>query len=365
MRPQDKIVRPPDLSAQLSGLTSGPGVSMFVSGAMVRAVVQVCEARGVDADVLLAGSGLDGPRPLGLTTRVTSVEFDALCLRAVSLTGDPAIGLALATELPEHALQVVVFLLRAAGTLREAYGDFVATSRLIADNPRWTLNEHGEVAVLAFSCPIEHPTTQRIANDWGMALAYRMVCGFAKGPAERPTLVRLAHAAPSDLAPYTRHLPCQLAFGAARNELCFPRALLDAPQRFGDAQARSALRLVADELIRHLPGHDALLDRVRFFVHRTRDLGRLGVQELAAALGMSESALRRGLATEGASPSELLDDARRTRACAALARGEGSLKGLADALGYADVRSFQRAFKRWTGQSPSSYRRAHADGARS
>ena len=75
------------------------------------------------------------------------------------------------------------------------------------------------------------------------------------------------------------------------------------------------------------------------------------------ALGLSERSLARGLSGEGTTYTELRDERRQALAIERLERGE-RIDDVASALGFSDASSFSRAFRRWTGRSPGSYRAA-------
>jgi AraC-like DNA-binding protein len=78
--------------------------------------------------------------------------------------------------------------------------------------------------------------------------------------------------------------------------------------------------------------------------------------EVARALRTSPRSLRRGLQRMSTSYQELLDETRHDDARRLLETTRLSMEEVARKLGFADVRSFRRAFKRWTGVSPGSYR---------
>ena len=77
---------------------------------------------------------------------------------------------------------------------------------------------------------------------------------------------------------------------------------------------------------------------------------------VAATLFVSERTLKRRLQEESASFQNLVDHVRLQRAGELLKNTGMNLSQIADALGYADAANFTRAFKRWTGTSPSHYR---------
>ena len=89
---------------------------------------------------------------------------------------------------------------------------------------------------------------------------------------------------------------------------------------------------------------------------------RYGLQDrpsqrgLAAQVNVSERTLRRRLVAQNASYRDLRDEARYERARDLLINSELSISEVAQALGYADPRSFRRAFKRWSGELPTAFR---------
>ena len=84
--------------------------------------------------------------------------------------------------------------------------------------------------------------------------------------------------------------------------------------------------------------------------------GPVRIAEVASALGLSRQTLYRRLKTEGITFEALLDDLRR-RLALQLLRDQGlSVKETAYRLGFSDPAAFSRAFKRWTGQSPTEMR---------
>jgi len=86
------------------------------------------------------------------------------------------------------------------------------------------------------------------------------------------------------------------------------------------------------------------------------DLARLRADSVAESLGMSGTTLRRRLRADHTCYQFLLDRARQYRCEQKLRKMWLPGKCLADDLGYLEVNSFYRAFKRWTGLSYSEYK---------
>jgi AraC-like DNA-binding protein len=86
--------------------------------------------------------------------------------------------------------------------------------------------------------------------------------------------------------------------------------------------------------------------------------GEVGIERLARGLGYSRQTLYRRLKVEGITYEQLLDGLRRRLALRFMSDGL-SVKDAAYRLGFSDPAAFSRAFKRWTGSSPSDMRTRH------
>jgi AraC-like DNA-binding protein len=105
---------------------------------------------------------------------------------------------------------------------------------------------------------------------------------------------------------------------------------------------------------RHLP-LSRTTDRV-LQILLSGDLARLRADSVAESLGMSGTTLRRRLRADHTCYQFLLDRARQYRCEQLLRQHWLPGKCLADELGYLEVNSFYRAFRRWTGLSYSEYK---------
>ncbi len=79
-------------------------------------------------------------------------------------------------------------------------------------------------------------------------------------------------------------------------------------------------------------------------------------EEVARSLGMSHRTLTRRLAVEGLTFAGILDELKIDLAKTYLKKDELSISQTAWFLGYGEISAFTRAFKRWTGMTPSDWR---------
>ena len=83
----------------------------------------------------------------------------------------------------------------------------------------------------------------------------------------------------------------------------------------------------------------------------------LGIEAVAERLHMSDRTLKRQLSREGTTFSNIVEEIRYRHATALLSRTDFTLDQIAEQLGYSDLTNFSRAFKRWSGRSPSQWRK--------
>jgi len=148
----------------------------------------------------------------------------------------------------------------------------------------------------------------------------------------------------------------RVQFGCAMTRIEFPLALLGRPLPRPDAQlAALAAARCAEELERAEARAD-FLTRLRRLAQQ--HLPEANAQEqVAASLNMTPRTLHRRLQQEGLSFKQLLDDMRRQQAMTLLRHQRMAIGDIAQQLGYKDQANFVRAFKRWTGSTPSQFRK--------
>lgn len=148
---------------------------------------------------------------------------------------------------------------------------------------------------------------------------------------------------------------CEVRFYADRTRLVYERTQLDSPLRFPNSAAAAIWRQACQKELKAL----GLDNRVALDQHLFQSDGRLrSRQDIAERMGLSERTLYRMLANEGVHYFELADMARMSDAKRFLRLGH-TTEEIAEMLGYSDSRSFRRAFRRATDQSPSQYRDSH------
>ncbi len=328
---------------------------MSVSTIMVRVLADAVERAGVPREELLLPLGIDPARLTEVEGRFEPEVFAGLQVRAMDLTGDEALGLHMAERTHDSAFDLIAHVVSHAPTLREALGLCAQFQRLLMDHGHMTVRETPTTAALVFSSPRSLERADRLQAEFVVGGLLRLARVIA-GPSATPRIVAFEHARPAHHPEYARIFGDVARFGQPETSLTFNRDALDRVQIHQHPELYSLLRSEAERALERVTDGLRPADQVRQYL-LSRPPAR--IPDLATAardLGVSSRSLRRRLAAEGTSYRELVRETLETSADHMLRDPKRSIQETAVTLGFSNAGAFHRAFKRWTGMTPTEYR---------
>lgn len=174
-----------------------------------------------------------------------------------------------------------------------------------------------------------------------------------------PVRLELAYAAPPSIDKYQALFRCELRFGQTRNAMVVERQWMQLPfTSYNPVTSQQALSLCRAQLATLASRGETTAAVERLLRPLLRDNPQMN--DVALALHLSERTLRRQLADEETSFSEVHDRLRTELALELLQDPELGIGAIGNRIGFNDAREFRRAFKRWTGHTPSETRRQQA-----
>ncbi|MDB4988154.1 MAG: AraC family transcriptional regulator [Myxococcaceae bacterium] len=330
---------------------------MAISVVFARALLDEVRERGAEPEQLLRDCEIEPERLVDLREMLSLKEANLLVETAMTATSEPALGLVIGTRAPLHMLQMVGHLMLAQTTLRHAFTVLTRYSTLLAQGVHWTLREVGPEAHFSFDFEARAGDGSRCAADYAMAMARRVGRHFLCSMGEL-TKAQFKHTAPPYLQLYSDIFQCPVLFDQNVNALTFPREYLDREQPHADSFVRAHLRYAADRLLAERKNAHGIVRRLKALLCQEEDLSKVTLRYVAPQLGTSVHTLRRSLADAGVTLSALLAETRCALARDYLRRPGVSVPETAVLLGFSERTAFDRAFRRWTGQTPAQFIKA-------
>lgn len=172
----------------------------------------------------------------------------------------------------------------------------------------------------------------------------------------RALAIFFRHSSPGTSARHESHFGCPVHFDSDMDALLVSHDTMRAPNRVGDPGIVSFFDAHLDEELSKF-GDDASLERrARIHIAQSLSQGIPTVSDVASRFGMSARTLQRRLSARGYSFQTLVDEARRELAERLLKESTYPLAEIAFLTGFSEQSAFNRAFKRWAGQTPRSFR---------
>jgi AraC-like DNA-binding protein len=316
-----------------------------------KAICRALEASGCDVPVILARAGFDPGILKEPTGRCPFEQGVALWRCAIDATGDPAFGLKVASHIKHTSFHALSYGLSASSTLKEAFERIRRYCHVVSDAIEYQLlrcgSEYHFVIHPADNVPLA-------SVDAVVALHLRMCRSFV-GHGYSPLRIELRRPRPPRTEEFQAVLRAPLEFGCAQNRIVFD---VESLERLLDGAnpelARHNDAIAVQYLARIERGN--IQARVREVLMRRLECGEPSQEDVAALLSMSARTLQRRLGESGFTYKEILDETRHALALTYLSEPENSLSDVTYLLGFSACSSFTRAFRRWTGLSPSAWR---------
>ncbi|TMA31531.1 MAG: AraC family transcriptional regulator [Deltaproteobacteria bacterium] len=172
-----------------------------------------------------------------------------------------------------------------------------------------------------------------------------------------PEQMAFQHEGSADNRELARVFACPILFGASETEMRFAPSILQLPHRRSDSRLLAILTRYADSLLSSLPSRGDLVASASSAIARQMAKALPSLASTAAAVHLPERTFQRRLAEYGASHSALVGEVRRDLALKYIGDAGLSIGEIGYLLHFSDSTAFHRAFRRWTGEAPTRYRR--------
>lgn len=323
------------------------------------ALLDLAAHKGVDRAGLARSVEIDPA--VSIDDRVPLVSVLSLWSVLIARFPSNHLGLELAMRWRAESLGLLGYVAANATTLGEALDRFLAFQALVDGETRMSRVVRDGVLVVTFARdPALSALRQPVESLLASGHAFFQLLSDTPFVARR---VRLSHPSSLAAAPYRAFFGVSVEHGARIDELSYDASILDRPIPKADAKLGAyLLEATAAAHTRFLEAR--ALSEADLAERLAREVKRriaahepITIEATSKSLGTSVRALQRALAEEGTSFRDVIDGERRRVAELLLATPKASVSDVATELGFAEIASFSRAFKRWTRTSPAAFRK--------
>jgi AraC-like DNA-binding protein len=316
------------------------------------AIARALDSRGVDSARILRAAGVSADLSNDPLSRLPITTLTRLYRMCVEVTNDPYFGLTVARHIHIANLHALGYALAASATLMDFCRRLERYFRLVSQSAKVTVTEADGKVLLRFEHQVEISGETEDAFFAFLILTMRMLYKRTFNPA----WVELHRPMPREGGePYEALMRSPVTFSHADGVLAFDKADLTAPLSGSSPELAQVNDSIVLAYLARLDKNDVVTGVTRKIIEFLPD-GDCSREKVATALFMSPTTLQSKLAQRGTNFQQLLDDTRRELACSYLQQAARSVTEITFLLGFTDTSNFTRAFKRWTGVSPTDFR---------
>lgn len=312
-------------------------------------VTQLCKLSGIDPQAL------QGSKPVNFTAK----KWEELWGNAMQLSGDDLFGLHFGESMQVAALGIVGQIIQTSRTVGEAITHAASMTHLLTSLFRIDIEQAGRHFTLQFIPLVtEHEQatlTFRQTMDFFLVFVVHELDGlvFEKIIPKAVRLPRLQ----GPVEEYERVLRCRPVKRAGAYELVFEQRYWNLPILTANFSLQKVLLTQVQEMMQEVVDPQTWQGRIYQYMLSNAYLGVVSLETIAANFNLTPRSLQRRLKEEGLTYQELADSVKKAMALHYLQTSDSPVKEIAAILGYNELSAFARAFKKWTGNTPGSYRK--------
>lgn len=267
---------------------------------------------------------------------------------------DPCMGLRLASVWHPSHLASLGYAWLASSTLYTALNRLSRYVRIINDAISVSLEEEGDNLVITITSD-DREIPAHYQADSSSAILITM-CRANYGEELSPVSVSFKHATSPCSGEYYGFFRCPVEFGAKQNQIILPLDVVN--KRLTSASPQLA-QINDQVMINYLADLDKedVIQQVKAAIIDQLPSGNVNEETVSEAIYSSKRSLQRRLNEKGTTFKTILTEVRQDLALKYIHDRKLTLTEISFMLGFSEMSSFSRAFKRWTGESPKEFRK--------
>lgn len=330
----------------------------FISGSLLKTILDVAETQGVSRLFLFQQLGLEQLN----SAQDQSLPFEKvidLFELIISQTGDRTFGLRVGRHILPGSLNALGYALMSSKNLYEALLLQKSFGGAISNCAKLGINIEESLVNVSFTIAQYPPETVRSIHDMFLSMFWNYANWITRSNGQLAQ-VCFRHAQPDYTDAYVETFGVLPLFEQQACRLVFDKKYLDDPLYQSDESLNSLMLERTKLLLQKAKSSASLYAAVAYQVRKLMPEQKATLTLVAERLNLSERSLSRKLKEEGYSFKAVLMSVRESLALEYLRDRDLSVTDISSKLGYRDYSSFSHAFRSWTGRSPSEFRESQS-----
>ncbi|EHU2135525.1 AraC family transcriptional regulator [Acinetobacter baumannii] len=310
---------------------------------------QTMQNMGLDAESIFASVNLPNQPPDKTIRRDNSTQY-RFWNAAEIISKDQDIGLHVGSQMPAFRGLVIEYLFLSSSTFGEGLKRALKYQALLTDVFDLTLTVEQDKAILS---GFEHSVRHYLEAAIGIFLNFFK---YITNNSFAPTEIHLTYSKGASNDNYKKVWKCPVVLGQSTGAIIFPSTLLQQVSPAGEPELLRVHENIAEQQLANLEKHRLIYAIERLLGNGLLESGNFDQKFIAEQLNRNPRTLRADLQAINTSYEQILNHYRERLARRLLAHTQESIDQIVYLTGFSEPSAFTRAFKRWTGETPSAYR---------
>lgn len=325
----------------------------------VQSLFIFCQDKNLDLNKITARSGISlnaihGNSPF----EVSNQQMEIIWNEIIQLSNNELIGLYFGKSMQLAALNIVGQIIQTSNTVRDALNHASSLIHLFTDFYAMHIEEGQDTFTISFTKNQgfdNFPISQEQLGDFLITLTIYELSGliFQKSVPEN---VGLPSYSADKIKEYDFIFGCSVHW-AENYALEFKKDFLKIPIITANHEIQSLLLKQVNQLQNPAAFHGSFSKKIFNYLIANSYLYTLSIEAVARNFNLSVRTLQRKLKEEDISYLQIVEEVRKSLAIYYMLNSTSSVKEISCILGYSEPSGFVRAFKKWTGKTPTDYRK--------
>ena len=322
-------------------------------------ILYAVQQKGADVELLMSKVGLEATILQNPDRFLPIAKVQELWKEAISMTGDEFLPLHIGEMVNTVSIGILAYVMMHCPTLGKALEKLCQYQDIVCDASKTSMFIENDKVYLTISEPSEDISSVRYTYESTLSIYYSAVLGMLG----RVVTLKEVHfdfpAYSTDISEHYRVFNgAEIVFSSNFSGFVFDKKYLELPILNANPNLFTLFENHAQSILNSLKLDNSLKNRIKKEIVFGLKGEEPNLPIIAKNLGIGVRSIQMKLKEEGATFQQLLDEVRKDLAIKHLKEDILSTTDISYLLGYSEPSVFFRSFKKWTGQTPTFYRKS-------